>query len=137
MSDEDKSVTTAAGSRFVDRVPRLISRLYRSADQGARAGILAALIRPLGPLGLSAVASGAFASLVVRRRDSGVEVGLEDAGRYTSEQVFELARFVEQVDADAFRMVVGSVVDSPAGYTAFGVAVALLVLRWYRRRSDD
>ena len=135
MSDEARSATTASGGRLIDRVPRLISRLYRTADPRARAGILTALIRPLGPLGLSAVASGAFASLVARRREAGIEVGLEDAGRYTSEQVLELARFVEQVDADVFQQVVGSVVDSPAGFTAFGVAAALLALRWYRRRG--
>lgn len=137
MSDEANSLTTESGARITNRIPRLISRLYRAADLRARAGILAALIEPLGSLGLAAVASGAFAGYAVRRRDAGIEVGLEDAGRYTSEQVFELARFVEQVDADAIRAVVGSVVDSPAGYTAFGVAVALLVLRWYRHRSGD
>jgi hypothetical protein len=136
MSDEAKSAAIAGERRLANRVPRLISRLYRTADLPARAGILAALIKPLGLLGLAAVASGAFADFAARRRNGGIEVGLDDAGRYTSEQVFELARFVEQVDADTFRLVIGSVVDSPAGYTAFGVALALLALRWYRGREE-
>jgi hypothetical protein len=135
MSDPTKSATTAGDRRLANPVPNLISRLYRSADLPARAGILATLIKPLGPLGLAAVASGAFAEFVTRRRSGGIEVGLDDAGRYTGEQVLELARFVEQVDADVFQLVIGSVVDSPAGYTAFGVALALLALRWYRGRG--
>jgi hypothetical protein len=97
--------------------------------------MLAALMRPLGSLGLAAVASGAFAGFVTRRHGTSLEVGFEEANRYTSDQVFELARFVEQVDADAFREVVGMIVASPVGVTAFGVAVALLVLRWHRGRG--
>lgn len=127
---------TPGDRRPRNRIPHLISRLYRSADLPARAGILAALIRPLGPLGLAAVASGAFAGFVTRRREGGIEIGPDDVGRYTSEQVLELARFVEQVDAGTFQLVIGSVVDSPAGYTAFGVALALLALRWYRGRGE-
>lgn len=137
MTDDPKAVSAAADPGGSARVPRLISRLYRSADPAARAGLLAALMQPLGPLGLAAVASGAFAGFVTRRRGPGIEVGLDEAGRFTSDQVFELARFVEQVDVDALRAAVGSVVASPAGYTAFGVAVALLVLRWVRRRGGE
>jgi hypothetical protein len=140
MPHDDKAVTTLVDKGPAvrpGRVPRLISRLYRSASPAAQAGILSALMRPLGSLGLAAVASGAFASFVTRRRGAAVDVGLDEAGRFTSEQVLELARFVEQVDADAFRQAVSVVVASPAGYTAFGVAVALLVLRWYRGRAGD
>ncbi|MDH4059409.1 MAG: hypothetical protein OEU94_01210 [Aquincola sp.] len=118
-------------------MPRLISRLYRAADLPARAGMLSVLIRPLGPLGLAAVASGAFASLLHRHRGAGIEVGVEEAGRFDSAQVFELARFVEQVDTEVFQQVVGRVLGSPAGFTAFGVAVAMLVVRQYRRRGRD
>jgi len=112
--------------------PRLVSRLYRSADPAARAGILSALMRPLGPLGLAAVASGAFAGFVARRRGAAVEVGADEVGRFTSEQVFELAHFVQQVDATAFVRAVTGIAASPAGLTAFGLALALLLLRRYR-----
>lgn len=139
MRNDDMAVTTttpdAGFAVRAERVPRLISRLFRSAGPSARAAVLSMLMRPLGSLGLAAVASGAFAGFVARRRGAAIEVGAEEASRYTSEQVLELARFVEQVDADVFQQVVGSVVDSPAGFTAFGVAAALLALRWYRRRG--
>jgi hypothetical protein len=135
MSDGTQTANVLSGQHIASRVPRLISRLYRAADLPARAGILSALIRPLGPLGLAAVASGAFASLLQRQRGAGIEVGLDEAMRFDSSQVFELARFVEQVDTDVFQQVVRMVLDSPAGFTAFGVAVAMVVVRQYRRRD--
>lgn len=137
MADDRKAMATMADPGGTGRVPRLISRLYRNADPAGRAGILTALMRPLSPLGLAAVASGAFAGFVARRRGAPIDVGLDEAGRFTSDQVLELARFVEQVDIDAFRQAVSGIVASPAGYTAFGVAVALLVLRWVRHRGGE
>jgi hypothetical protein len=137
MSDQAKSAAAAGDRRLANRVPHLISRLYRTANLPARAGILAALIKPLGPLGLAAVASGAFAGFVQRQRGTGIEIGLDEASRYSAAQVLELARFVEQVDADAFAQVVAMVLDGPAGFTAFGVAIAMLVVRRYRLQRRD
>lgn len=137
MSDEAKPAPAAGDRRVTSRVPRLISRLYRTADLPARADILAALIKPLGSLGLAAVASGAFAGFVQRHRGASLQIGLEEAGRYSSAQVLELARFVEQVDAEAFQQVAGMALDGAAGFTAFGMAIALLVVRQYRRQRRD
>ena len=140
MRNDDQAVTPPddrGRAANPERVPRLVSRLYRSADPAARAGMLTALMRPLSPLALAAVASGAFAGFVARRRGAPIDVGIDEANRFTSDQVLELARFVEQVDVGAFRDAVSGIVASPAGYTAFGVAVALLVLRWVRRRGGQ
>lgn len=115
------------------RLPRLVSRLYRSARPGARARLLVLLTRPLGSLGLAAIASGAFAGLAARRRGATVEIAAEEVGRFTSEQVLELARFVEQVDPQAIQALASDIVASPAGFTAFGFAAALLVLRRFGR----
>ena len=112
------------------RVPRLISRLYRGAGPAARASMLTALLRPFSPLAMAAVASGAFAGLVARRRTSMVDVALDEAGRYTADQVLELARFAEQIDIDACGEALGILAASP-GVTAFGVAAAVLWLRWH------
>ena len=133
MSDDVHAETSA--TQPLGGMPRLISRMYRGAGPSARAAVLAMLMRPLGSLGLAAVASGAFAGFAARRRSGAIEVGVEEASRYTSDEVLELARFVEQVDADVLQQVLGSAVDSPAGFTAFGVAAALLALRWHRRRA--
>jgi hypothetical protein len=63
-------------------------------------------------------------------------VALDEAGRYTADQVLELARFAEQIDVDACREALGVIVASP-GITAFGVAAALLWLRWTARARPD
>lgn len=115
-------------------LPRLVSRLFRGARPGAQARLLAMLVRPLGSLGLAAVASGAFAGIAARRRGAVVEIGLDEVGRFTGDQVLELSRFVEQVDPDALQLLASDIVASPAGFTAFGIAAALLVLRAHRRR---
>jgi hypothetical protein len=117
------------------RLPRLISRLYAAADIPSRARILAGLMRPLGTLGLAAVAAGAFADFASRQRGGHVQVGIEEAGRYSTEQVFELAQFVQQVNPEALQRVAHFAASSPTHFTAFGVGVALVVLRWFQRRS--
>lgn len=131
MSETGDRAAGRVATRAPGAVPRLISRLYRCARPAAKAAMLAVLTRPLGSLGLAAVASGAFAGLVARRGRAGVEVGLDETARITSEQVLELSHFVEQVDPGVFQQLAIDIVSSPAGFTAYGVAVASLILRWY------
>lgn len=110
-------------------VARLASRLYATASAPLRAKMLAGLLRPLSPLGLAAIAAGAFAGFLHRGGEEGVRVALDDVGRYTNDQIFELARFVEQVSPDALQQVASLVTDSPVGMAAFSVSVAMLLLR--------
>jgi len=109
---------------------RLVSRLYGAASTPLRVGMLACLLRPLTTLGLAAVASGAFASFLHRGGDSGAWVMLEDAGRYTNDQIFELARFVEQVSPDALQQLGSLISANPVETAAFSVSAALLLLRY-------
>ena len=114
---------------------RLVSRLYAGASTPLRAGMLACLLRPLGSLGLAAVASGAFAGFLQRGGDRGAWVMLEDAGRYTTEQIFELARFVEQVSPDALQQLGNLISSSPVGTAAFSASAAMLLLRYLQRTA--
>lgn len=89
--DDDADVWCAVsqpGTRHRAAVlePLVAARLYLyiSADRSLRAGMLDGLLRPSGPLGLAAIASGA----------------IEDASRFGGERVFELAHGSEQVDLD-------------------------------------
>lgn len=113
--------------------PRLVARLYAGADQTVRARMLTCLLRPLGPLGLVAIASGAFASFLARAAPPGATVALEDAARFTREQVFELARFAEQVNPDVLQQLAGSFNDSPLGLAGFSAAVLALLVRSFER----
>lgn len=90
------------------------------------------MLRPLSPLGVVAVASGAFASCLSYGGDGRLALILDDVGRYTNDQIFELARFVEQVSPDALQELARLVAGSSAGIAAFSAAAALLLLRQLR-----
>jgi hypothetical protein len=109
------------------RAARLASRLYAGAGAVQRSRIVATLVRPLGPLALVAVASGAFAGLLNRVSALGAALPIDELGHFTREQVFELARFVEQVSPDALQQVAGAVAENPFGVSAFGAAAAVLL----------
>ena len=87
------------------KVPRLMSRLYRAAAQPLRARMLRCLIRPLGPLGLAAIASGAFADVLHRSGERGLDLPLDSLGRYSNDQLVELVQFVQQVSPEAIQQV--------------------------------
>ena len=111
------------------RAARLVSRLYAAAGAPLRVRMLACLVRPLGSLGLAAVASGAFAQLLYRRGEGGSALPTGDLAGYSNDQILELARFVEQVSPDAIQQVAGLLADNPAGISAFSAAVAMLLMR--------
>ncbi len=106
---------------------RLVARLFAAADLPLRARLLAPLLRPLGPLGLMAVAAGAFGSFLTRRAEGAIP--LDEVARLSSAQVAELARFVEQVSPEALQQLAALVADNPIGLTGFGAAVAMLMVR--------
>ena len=109
------------------RPARLASRLYESAGAVQRSRIVAALLKPLGPLAIVAVASGAFAGLLNRAGALGTALPIDELGHFTREQVFELARFVEQVSPDALQQLAGAIARNPFGISAFGAAAAVLL----------
>lgn len=111
-------------------VHRLVARLFAAADLPLRARLLAPLLRPLGPLGLVAVAAGAFGSFLTRRGDGAIP--LDEVARLSSAQVAELVRFVEQVSPEALQQLAALVADNPIGLTGFGAAVAMLMVRALR-----
>ena len=117
--------TRQAGER--SRAARLASRLYAGAGAVQRSRIVVTLLRPLGPLALVAVASGAFAGLLDRVSALGTTLPIDELANFTRDQVFELARFVEQVSPDALQQVAGAVGDNPFGVSTLGAAAAVLL----------
>jgi hypothetical protein len=147
MSDEFDDATWPAARRrekgHVDArrdrtppVPRLVARLYLSADQPLRVKLLACLTRPLSPLGLAAVAAGAFARLLFVGGATGATGEIEEGAQFTSDQILELARFVEQVSPQALQQFASMIVKSPVGVAAFSAAAVGLLLRGLPGSSD-
>ena len=145
MSDEfDDAPDPRLGEAVRRRLPavasaqpgpaELVARLYADAAQPLKARLLDFLLRPVGALGLAAVLPDAFASLLARGPRQGLGVSVDDVVRVSSEQVLELARYVEQCSPDALQQIGAMLADSPAGMAGLGSAVLVLALRsWYRR----
>ncbi|MFL6630436.1 MAG: hypothetical protein ACJ8IK_08490 [Burkholderiaceae bacterium] len=117
------------------RAAHLAARLYAGATAVQRSRIVTTLCRPLGPLALVAVASGAFAGLLDRASALGGALHVDELAGFTRDQVFELARFVEQVRPEALQQVAGSVVENPWGVSALGAAAAVLLATAVRGRG--
>jgi hypothetical protein len=109
------------------RAARLAARLYAGAGAMQRSRIVITLLKPLGPLAIVAVASGAFSGLLERVSALGAALASDELAGFTREQVFELARFVEQASPDALQQVAGAIVDNPLGVSALGAAAAVLL----------
>jgi hypothetical protein len=120
------AVPSAAG--VSGRAPRLLARLYGSANHALRTRLVACLVRPLGPLALASVAAGAFTALLSRTGAGGLSIAIDDAARFSQEQIAELARFVEQVQPDALLDAARLAASAhPTGVGAFSASVAVML----------
>ena len=109
--------------------PRLVARLFAAAGNPLRVRLLRCLMRPLGTLGAAGVAAGAFVAFADRR---GVEASIDaDAvAQVSSQQIYELAHFVEQVDPQALQQFASLASSSSlAMATTFSAAALLLLYR--------
>ena len=122
-------------ARLADLAPRLVGRLYARADKLSRTRMLACLLRPLGILSLGAVAAGAFAGFIGRAGADGLRVSLDDASRFSAEQVVELARFVQQISPEALQQLAQLIADAPGSATAFSVTAAVALLGTLSRHA--
>jgi hypothetical protein len=123
------------------RAARLLARLYGSANHALKTRLVACLVRPLGPLALAGVAAGAFTALLSRSGAGGLSIAIDDAARFSQDQIAELARFVEQVQPDALWQAARLAAAHPSGVGAFSASVALLLAvelgRSAPRERDD
>lgn len=109
------------------KAPRLVARLYAASNQALRAQVLQCLLRPLSLLGGVAAAAGAFSNMALRHSANEVMVRVDDLNHITTEQVFELAHFAQQVNPGALKQVATLVSQQPLGTAAFTTAVLVLL----------
>ncbi len=110
-------------------ISRLVARLFASAGNPLRVHLLRCLLRPLSPLGAAGVAAGAFAAFLSRAGDSEPNIAVEAVAQVSPQQVYELARFVEQVDPQAFEQFATLASSSPLAMATFSASVLLLLYR--------
>lgn len=114
-------------------IPVLVSQLYKEAPAPLRTKLLECLLRPVGPLAIVTIATGAFAHLLYRLRLNGIPVSLDDADRINAEHVFELARYVVQSSPYVLQQIGSLVADRPIGVaTVSGTALLMALSAWKR-----
>jgi hypothetical protein len=114
-------------------VPALVAALYDEAPVGLRQRLLNHLLRPVGPLALVAVATGAFASLLPHGRWSGAHAQLEDVLRIRADQVLDLARYVQQRSPEMLLRLPEIIASSPVALGTLSGVLLLTALRTRRR----
>ena len=106
----------------------MIERIERLAEE---LGEEVLLLEPLGTLGTAGVAAGAFGVFLYR----GGEEAIDDFAQFSSEQIVELAHFVEQVSPEALQDFARLIAESRVGIAAFSVSAAVLLLQALRVRG--
>jgi hypothetical protein len=123
------AVDGTAHARKRTAIARVVSRIYRVGNEAQRVSVLTHLLRPLGVLGLVAVASGAFARLVRRDGLMPNTFSAEDKIRYSSEQVRELTAFVHEVDPNVLQPLIEQLTQDGMGIAALSTAALVLLCR--------
>lgn len=126
--NDDPAGWPAAQTREI-ALSHLVADVYEAATPPLRARLLECLLRPLHPLGLVAIAAGAFGGFLHRAHWTRFTVSLDDAVHYTSSQIFELARFVDQVQPEVFHQVAALLADNPVCVQTLSGSLLLLALR--------
>jgi len=116
----------------LSRIPELISEVYRSATSPLRARLLECLLQPIGPLGLVAIAAGAFGEFLRRGNYARLAVSPEDASRVSADQMLELARYVEQCNPETFQKIASVMAEIPVGIAGLGGSALLFALLAWR-----
>lgn len=90
----------AAGSTAAWAAARALASAFARGNVAVRERVVVGLLRPLSPLAVAAVASGAFAVHLARPDMAGSSWSRfrGDLAAHTPAQVYELARFTEEVD---------------------------------------
>jgi len=109
-------------------IPELVSEVYRKSAGPMRAKLLECLLRPVGPLALVTIATGAFSHLLHRLTREASPVSLDEASRISSEHVLELARYVEQSSPQELLRIGSLIAASPLAMASLSGSALLLAL---------
>jgi hypothetical protein len=133
----DSKPPAVAEGESTHGIPELVSEVYERSSSPLRAKILECLLRPVGPLALAAIATGAFGHLLYRLRRDAAPIPLDESVRITSNHVLDLARYVEQCSPDALLQVASLIADRPIGVATTSAAALLIALSLRKHLNSD
>jgi hypothetical protein len=125
--DNDTPTSSAAGPD-VAALPTWVSDVYCAAPAPLRVKLLECLLRPVGPLALAVIASGAFGAFLQRRTWAGAHLSVDDIGAISGEQLFELAGYLEQASPEVFLQMPAVLAGSPLAVATGSGALLLAAL---------
>jgi hypothetical protein len=124
----DRRSEIAGENEPARNIAELVSAVYHEAPAPLRTQLLECLVRPLGPLALVAIATGAFGHLLYRLRRDAMPISLDDVSRITSEHVLELTRYVEQCSPDALLQIGALIANRPIDVVTMSGTALLIAL---------
>jgi hypothetical protein len=126
---------TAARADAPAALAAIVASRVPQTHLALRARMLQRLLTPVGPLALAVLAGGVFAKYLPSARWSRLSVSLDDAASFTSSQIVELVRYVEQSDPTVLEQVMVALSRDATTMTALGASVAAIVMQHLSRRS--
>jgi hypothetical protein len=120
---------SAANAGRSPLVPLYVSGMFAEGSGAFRVQLIETLMRPMGALGLLAVAGGAFAALRQRHGWHSLRVTLDDAARISADQVLQLASYLQQAAPGVFRHVAELVADRPLAAGGLSAVLLMQLLR--------
>jgi len=129
MKNASSRFSLAAPNQPGALLPLWVSGLYAEAGADFKAKLLECLMRPMGALGLVAVASGVFAALRNRHGWQRLQVTVEDTGAVSADHVYQLASYLHQATPEVFQQVAALLTDNPAALTTVSGVLLLQALR--------
>lgn len=120
-------------------LPAIVAGAFDRLNIRLRARMLGRLLASVGPLALAVVGGGVFAKYVAQARWPEIPVSFDDAARTTSEQVYELVRYVQQSNPEMLGHLMNLLTRDTVTISALGTSVAALAIQSLSRRkpTDD
>jgi hypothetical protein len=117
-------------------LPAIVAGAFDRLNIRQRARMLGRLLASVGPLALAVVGGGAFAKYVAQARWPEIPVSVEDAARATSDQVYELVRYVQQSNPQLLGQLMDVLMRDTVTISALGASVAALTMRRLASRKE-
>ena len=118
-------------------LPAIVAGAFDRLNIRLRARMLGRLLASVGPLALAVVSGGAFAKYVAQARWPEIPVTFDDAARTTSDQVYELVRYVQQSNPQLLGQLMDMLTRDTVTIAALGTSVAALAIGRLASRRDE
>lgn len=116
-------------------LPMLVAGIFTKLRLAQRVRVLRRLLMPVGPMALAVLGGGAFVKFVAQAHWPRMSISLADAARVTSNQIYELVRYVEQSNPQTLHQVVAVLARDAPTVAAVGASVAVVLVRHVSNRA--